>query len=600
MDRLGLALIAAAFGMVAASALAVPPALCATPPVARAEVRGVDDKALRQAIQDAIGQAPTIPSSRLEARRRAREAADKATAVLRSEGYYAATVDADIGDGDSPPVFVTVTPGERFVLSDPAIDFAGDPPDAAAVDKAVKAMALKAGQPGRAAAVIAAEGRIVSTLQQRGYADAKADPREVVVDYATNSVTPTFKIEAGPLVRLGAISLRGRSRTKARWLNHLVPWKPGDVYRPEAVAELERRLLDAGVFEAVTVSLAPASETQDGRRPVIVSLADRPRGRLELGASYSTTEGAGIDSRWLVFNRLGLGDTVTTTLLLAQIDSRLQTELALPDWSHPNETLKVRADIYRDNTPAYDEHAIGVSEDITHRYGKTSFLTYGLALEASETIEKQTANFILASDDRHLETLSGLASFNIDRSNDPLNPVSGWRLSASAIPAINIGDGPVTYLKLTSQASGYLPLFSDATVLAARVKLGSILGGDIPLVPAAQRFYAGGGGSVRGYAYQAVGPRYSDNTPEGGISLFESSFEVRRKVFGDWGVVAFVDAGAVGDRVTPVFTHPDIGAGFGVRYNMGFGPIRLDIGTPLQRRTGDATVQVYLSIGQSF
>ena len=156
------------------------------------------------------------------------------------------------------------------------------------------------------------------------------------------------------------------------------------------------------------------------------------------------------------------------------------------------------------------------------------------------------------------------------------------------------------YLKLSSQASVYLPLGNPDTVIAGRVKLGSILGGNIPLVPAPQRFYGGGGGSVRGYAYQAVGPRYADNTPKGGLSLFESSLELRRKVFGDWGAVAFIDAGAVGDRVNPDFRHPDIGLGLGVRYNLGFGPIRLDLAAPLQRRSGDASVQVYLSLGQSF
>ncbi len=137
-------------------------------------------------------------------------------------------------------------------------------------------------------------------------------------------------------------------------------------------------------------------------------------------------------------------------------------------------------------------------------------------------------------------------------------------------------------------------------MIAARIKLGAIVGGDIPLVPAPDRFYAGGGGSVRGYAYQAVGPRYADNTPEGGLSLFEGSLEVRQTLTSHWGVVGFVDAGAVGTGVTPDFSRPEVGVGAGIRYNLGFGPIRFDIATPLVRRTGDSPVQVYLSIGQSF
>ena len=604
MDRLGLVVVASAFGAIAVCVGFAAPAHGATPvfrraETARAEVRGVRERALRLQIQEAIGQAPGPAASRLEARRRASEAADKATAVLRSEGYYAAVVEPDIGEGDAPTVFVTITPGVRFLVADPSIEWAGAAPDAETRVMARKVMTLKPGQPGRAAAVVAAEGRIVTDLQAHGYADAMARPRQVIVDYAAATVAPTYYISSGELVRLAGVDRRGHSRTQAAWLNRLAPWKPGDVYRPEDVAELERRLLDTGVFEAVTVSLAPA-DAVGGRRPVIVSLADRPSGRVEVGASYSTTDGAGVDSRWLVFNRLGLGDTITTTLQFAEIDSRLQTEVALPNWQRPNQTLKLTTSIYRDNTPAYDERAAALSGDVTQRYGATSFLAYGVSAEVSDTIEKQTANFVTASRKRRLNTFAGLVSLTWDHSNDPLNATSGWKVTARADPTANFGDGPVDYLKLSSQASVYLPLGNPDTVIAGRVKLGSILGGNIPLVPAPQRFYGGGGGSVRGYAYQAVGPRYADNTPKGGLSLFESSLELRRKVFGDWGAVAFIDAGAVGDRVNPDFRHPDIGLGLGVRYNLGFGPIRLDLAAPLQRRSGDASVQVYLSLGQSF
>jgi len=174
-------------------------------------------------------------------------------------------------------------------------------------------------------------------------------------------------------------------------------------------------------------------------------------------------------------------------------------------------------------------------------------------------------------------------------------------LDARILPTWVTGDRNLVYLTTQAQASGYLPLDSNAdTVLAARIKLGSILGGDLPGVPADRRFYSGGGGSVRGFAYQAVGPRLSDNTPEGGLSLAETSFEVRRMITARWGVVAFVDAGSVGVTEAPDFTNVSTGVGVGVRYDLGFGPLRFDIATPLDPREGDSAVQVYLSIGQSF
>jgi translocation and assembly module TamA len=105
---------------------------------------------------------------------------------------------------------------------------------------------------------------------------------------------------------------------------------------------------------------------------------------------------------------------------------------------------------------------------------------------------------------------------------------------------------------------------------------------------------------VRGFGFQEVGPRLADNTPEGGLSLVETSVELRHRINDTWGVVAFVDAGAVGGAQFPSFRDLSIGAGFGVRYNLGFGPIRVDLATPLTSRRGQSPFQVYVSIGQSF
>jgi translocation and assembly module TamA len=583
-------------GLYAASAGA---ASAAPADTSKAEVRGIADRALRTEVQQALGKlAP--PTSRIESRRRAAEAAQTVITVLRSEGYYDYEVQPDIGDGDAPQPFVTVTPGPRTTLAPPEIAWIGPAPDADTVAAARKAIALKSGEPGRAAAVIAAEGRMLAAIERRGYADATAEPREVVVDHADRSMLPTYKIRAGERVRLDGVRLTTRGRTSRKWVQRLAPWKAGEVYRPDSVAELERRLNETGAFGAVTVSLAPESEAVNGERPVLVNLADRSKGALELGASYSTQEGAGINSSWLIYNHFGLGDTLTNTLQYAQIDSRAQTQLSLPDWVRPEETLKLTAALYRERPVAYEEYGVGIGADLTHRYGKTSFLSFGVTLDGTETQEEEQANIVTKSRYRRLATLAVYNAFELDRSDDPLNPTRGWKIDARVQPTVSVGDGSVTYLKTWAQAAGYLPFEAIGTVLAARVKIGTIFGGNIPLVPAQDRFYGGGGGSVRGYGYQEVGPRFSDNTPEGGLSLFESSFEVRKRLTEQWGVVAFLDAGSVGLQTNPDFTRPKYGAGLGVRYNLGFGPIRFDIATPLNPDKGDPILQIYLSIGQSF
>jgi translocation and assembly module TamA len=567
----------------------------------KARVLGDMDHALRLEIQRAVGLTKTRAATRLDARRRARDAGEAAIAVLRSEGYYDYTVEPDVGDGEAPDPILRITPGPRSLLASPRIVWDGEPPDPQTLAATQKAMALSAGAPGRAADVLAAEGRLVAALRKRGYADAAAKPRRVVVDHESHTLQPTFFLAAGPLVRFDGLKVIGQSRSRAAWVAMLAPWKRGAVYDPTKVAQLEQRLRDAGVYDSVTVALAPPDESVHGLRPVIVSLGDRPPRTIELGGGYSTSEGFGVDAKYILYNRLGRADTVTFTGRLAQIQQKLDAELDLPDWGRADQTFKVGGDIVGDDTSAYNDYGAGLRADIERHWTKTTFLTYGGAFDFVDTLEKDAVNNngILVGERLKLAIFSLLGAFSLDRSNDPLNPTRGWRLFVQAEPTYVTLDRTLPYLKLTGQASGYLPI-GDSTVIAGRIKLGSIVGGDIPGVPADRRFYAGGGGSVRGYSYQGVGPRLADNTPIGGDSLFESSVELRQHLSGPWGIAAFVDAGSLGPTAVPDFSQVSIGAGVGVRYNLGFGPLRVDIAAPVDHHRGDPWVQLYLSIGQSF
>ena len=588
--------------MTAAAAVAFPlVAQAAEAPKAR--IDGVDDKALREALQRAVGTTKNPPTSRIEARRRATAAGEDVIAMLRSEGYYAYDVEPDVSDDDNNIPIVRVDPGKRFTFDDPKVEWIATAPEARAQAAADQIMGITIGGPGSAADVLGAEGRVVAAVQKRGYADAVAAERQVIVDHALTTVQPTFRIDAGQLVRLDGVVLEKPGRTREPWLAGLIPWKAGDRYSPEAVAELERRLRETGVYDSVTVSLEGKDKTlADGRRPVIVSLSDRKPHSLELGGGYSTSEGVGLDARWIFYNRLGRADTLTFTGKLAQIGSRLDGELALPHWRRPDQTLRIGGGPYSDNTDAFNDQGVGVRADITRRWAKTSYFTWGATLDYSRTADKvKVNNTVVLGENRNVLTAAVLGAVALDRSDDPLDPKRGWRVEVRAEPTLMTGDVQLPYVKAQAQGSVYLPLDPKGdTVIAGRVKLGSILGGNIPDVPASRRFFAGGGGSVRGYAWQAVGPRLPDNTPEGGMSLAESSIEVRRKVTAQWSGALFLDAGAVGLHAIPDSRDVSVGAGFGVRYNLGFGPIRADIAFPLNKRQGDPTFQIYLSIGQAF
>jgi translocation and assembly module TamA len=567
---------------------------------AKAAVEGTLDPALRAAIVAEIGETDRPADNRFEARRRANEAAEAAIAVLRSEGYYEYLVEPELGEDDSPRPTVRINPGPRFTIVDPQIEWVGSAPSEAAQAAARRSLRLRPGEPGRAADVVAAEGRVVAAVQQKGYADAAAEPREVVVDHADHSVRPSFRIAAGPLVRLDGINLTSTGRTSRRWVESLAPWKPGEVYTPDLIGELERRLLDPGAFDSVTVGLAPADKTSpDGLRPVVVSLSERKRRSIELGASYATEEGFGLDLRWTRYNLLGRADTLAVLGRISNVDSRAGVTLTLPGWRRPAETLTLGAQFYNADTPAYNQRGFQVRADAQRRFTKTSYFTYGASVDLSRTDEVTPGT--LQPLGRDIATFALLSEIYLDHSDDPLDPRRGFRIGGRLQPTFLVGQGTLPYLRAEVQGSTYLPLDRRArTVIATRVKLGSIFNGSVDDIPAPQRFYAGGGGSVRGFAYQAVGPRLSDNTPQGGLSLIETSFELRHRLTPKWEVVGFVDAGAIGTKQFSNYGDMSVGAGLGVRYNLSFGPVRVDIATPLTNRRDGAPLQLYVSLGQSF
>ena len=586
------------YAVAASAALCTPAAAAAAEP--KAVVQGEMDPDLRTAIQRVIGETDRPIENRFEARRRARAAAEDAIAALRSEGYYGYQVEPEVTEAEPPRPVVQITPGPRFIVGASALEWRGAAPDEDSAAAARDAMALRPGAPGRAVDVIAAEGRVVAAIQKRGYADAVAEPREVIVDHADHTLRPTYRIAAGSLVRLNGLDVTGEGRTNPTWLRRLAPWEAGDVYDPDDVAELERRLLDTSAYDSVTVALAPADKaTGEGLRPVVVSLAARKPRTIEAGASYATVDGIGVNVRWTHYNRLRRADTMALYGQISDRDSRAGIDVSLPHWRRAQQTLKLGAAAYDEETDAYDEAGVEARADVTRRYGKTSYVTVGASVTASRSDELKAGTGTTLG--RDLVTLATLGDLLLDRSNDPLNPTQGWRLSARLEPTLILGDTNLPYLRAVAQGSYYLPLDKRGrTVVAARLRLGRILNGTVDQIPASQRFYAGGGGSVRGFPYQAVGPRIDDDTPRGGVFLFESSFEVRQELTAKWGMAAFVDAGAVGSSGPIDFQDLAVGVGLGVRYNLGFAPIRVDVATPVARRNGEQAIQVYVSIGQSF
>jgi translocation and assembly module TamA len=188
-----------------------------------------------------------------------------------------------------------------------------------------------------------------------------------------------------------------------------------------------------------------------------------------------------------------------------------------------------------------------------------------------------------------------------DFSDDLLNPTRGGRLSLLAAPYVDTLGPDRRFAKARLTHTRYLGLHDDV-ILALRGSVGGIGGADLDDIPADERFYAGGGGSVRGIPYQLAGPLDEDDDPTGGRSLLEVGAELRYRATESIGLVLFLDGGTVADSAVPDFSEElRWGAGPGLRYFTPIGPLRVDVGFPLNARQGvDDLFQLYLSIGQAF
>jgi translocation and assembly module TamA len=254
---------------------------------------------------------------------------------------------------------------------------------------------------------------------------------------------------------------------------------------------------------------------------------------------------------------------------------------------------------------AYDARTVslvGTYERVSTLLFQKPF-SYSIGLEAVATGERERdANGDLGP--RQTFFIGAIPGYaQLDTTDDLLDPTRGWRLGARVSPEISRSEGAQSFYVRAQVDGSYYRSIGEKLVLAGRVRFASIPGAPLSAIAPSRRLYAGGGGSVRGYAYRGIGPRNSEGDPAGGRSLTEFSLEarIRTGMFGGaLGIVPFIDAGTVGDDPTPGFDEIKFGAGVGVRYYTGFGPLRLDVAMPLNPGPNDPKIGVYVALGQSF
>ena len=575
-------------------------AICATAQSAQAaELRLNSDTASQALLADLRQELVTDePAETLfEARRQARNAARTAESYLNSRGYFAPEIAYTVDAGPPPAGLVQIEPGPQFTLAAVNIDAGEHALSVAAQTALASVRTLKTGDRARPDAILAEEAGLIAALKAAGYADARSKERQVIGDRDAGTLDVTYQLDPGPRIRLGKVIYPKDARTRSAYLTRLIPFDADEVYTPQKLATFNRRLNATRTYRFVSVQLAdtPTRITEEGDevRDVLVQLEERDRYTLTTGTSFSTSEGPGLAASLTRRNATRRGDTLTGAMTLATLERSFTVDWRIPNVTAFDRTLVLSSDATREETDAFDREAVTVSG--TFEVRASDHLTYALGAASELTREED------AFEQRDQQVLSTSLGVRLDYADDPLDATSGWRVDTRAEPGIVVGDRETQFLSLNGQISAYQSLDKDRRIVAAtRVRSGFVFGAELSDLPVSRRFFAGGGGSARGFEYQSVGPEDADGTPTGGRGLLEVSGELRWRRDGPLGFVAFLDGANVSADQGVEFEDVRYSAGLGIRYNTLVGPIRFDLATPIDPDQGDDPVQIYVSIGQAF
>lgn len=574
------------------------------------------DKQLKSALESAselISRQNQPPSGEAGLIARGVSDLERLVGRLYIDGRFGGTVDIEIGgtplqealqsgditDRRPAPVTIKIAAGPRFKFGRLAIktENTRQPLPADLTDPA--AFGLLSGDDAGSGKVFEAETEIVAAFQAQGYPHARVARREIVADHNTRNLDVTLIVTPGGLATFGPLAVEGVERTDPAFVAEYAFIPMGARYDPRELRKAEKRLNDLGIFSSVR--LVPAEELDaNGSLPITIIVTERKRNVIGAGANYSSTEGFGVEGYWRRRNLFGRGELLSLEGSVGRIGNRPVDELdysarvafekpgAFGPLTRFTTSLGARQetpDAYRSKNITADAFVSrDFSDQLTGRVG-------GEVYYADEEDVFGSANYFLV----------GLpADLRFDNRDDRLNPTKGINATLFAEPAYDIrGSRAMGFLQ--GEVSTYAAL-DDARrfVLAGKLGTGSILGPSLENIPASRRYYLGGGGTIRGYAYKNVGPRLN-NEVTGGRSFFLASGEVRMRVTESIGVVGFVDAGNAFAARYPDFSQAlKVGVGAGLRYFTPVGPLRVDVAVPLDPDTDDPDFAVYVGLSQAF
>ncbi|MBD9374874.1 outer membrane protein assembly factor [Rhizobium sp. ARZ01] len=538
---------------------------------------------------------------------KARDDRDRILAALYEKARYGGVVDIRINGTpldslpplpDFPsgnvPVAVTVHPGPAFTFD--SITLSGDAASRSAAD-----YGLIRGARADSTVIIKAGERVVADLKAEGRPLARLTDRKAIADHKTNTVDVVISAEGGPVANVGDVTVTGAKDVDPGFVKYYSMINAGQPYSPERLTKAADRLRQLGVFSSVTIHEAE-QVSPDGTLPMTIEVSEGKQRYFGAGAQFSTIDGFGVQGYWGHRNLFGRAESLRIEGAVNgfgqgsgfdDIGYSAGFLFAKPGAFGPASTFTASLKAAIADTDAYYATSFTLAAGATFELTDLDTLSFGVEGAWMDVNDPFGDNTYL--------TAAVPIEYVRDTRDNKLNPTTGYRAMINAKPTYEF-DHSTFFSSFETSGSVYQALGAEERiVLAGRLGAGTIVGAPtLPDIPAPRRFYLGGGGTVRGYGFQDISPRNSDNEPLGGRSYVLASAEVRVNITEKIGIVPFIDAGTVSRDEIPDFSDIRAGAGIGLRYATPFGPIRVDVAVPLNPYDDGDSYGIYAGIGQAF
>lgn len=508
------------------------------------------------------------------------------------------------------PIVIDVQAGPRFRFG--RAEIVNAPPPTDDMDDEVETPAsigFETGERAFSGVINQASALSVERWRQLSHAKAREADREVIANHDTDRLDVTLTMDPDRPAVYGDVKAVGSRRTDADFITYMSGLRPGQPFDPDDIASAQTRLTSLQIFRSLRFEegdeVAP-----DGTLPITIRVEDRRPRTIGVGATLSTIDGVGVTAFWVHRNlwgraeqlRFDVGvDGLGGSLDPNDYDYNLGVTFTKPGVFNPDTSFVTSLIGQRVDYDTYRERSVTATAGFNRTFGRDfTGSIFAVASRARYEDDFGVRHFTLVG-------LSGTGQ--LDRRDDPLDATRGYYLAATAQPLYDFEYGN-PMLQTTVEGRYYKGFGEERkVVLAGRLKVGNFFGPDAAESPPDQLFFAGGGGSVRGYAYRSIGIGTIDSPDDenfqtytiGGAGLVEASAEVRYRINDRFGAVGFFDAGYVTE--TSSFggeTTFKTGTGLGARYFTSIGTLRFDLATPLQPEPGDSRVAFYIGIGQAF